>query len=332
MKKFVVIFAALPLLFLAPASVVLGNSDDKETKVVTVPVGEVINRDHIAVGDVVEISGTVNGDVYAFAGQVLVDGTVNGDLITAAGAITVSGTVSQDLRAAGGTITINGSIKRNITVGGGVVEITDDARIGGSILGGTGTINIAAPVGGNVKIGSGALTISNKINGDLEAGVEDLRLTSKAAVTGDLTYWSEKDASIDDKAVVSGEVTKKKPPAGFGPKFGPVVSGFSGFRIFSAIVGFISTLIIGLLLIKFFPNFGRSAASNLSSRPWASLGLGFAAFILTPIIGLILLVTLVGIPLALILGALYEAKFSNELAERCMKFGPLCWDFSSITL
>ena len=304
MKKLTIFLASLSLLFLAPVAIAK-DENSEETKIVSVPVGKVIDRDHIAIGDVVEISGTVNGDVYAFGGQVLVDGTVNGDLITAGGVVTISGKISQDVRAAGGQITISGDVGRNVTIGGGTVEFTSDAKIKGSVLAGVGNLSIAAPIGSNVKVGTGNLTISSRVKGDVEAGVGVLRLTSKAKVDGDLTYWSEEDASIDENAVVGGEVTKKTPPAAAKDRAGAVFGAFAGFNLFLKIVSFISTLIIGLLLIKLFPRYSRETVLTLRGRPWASLGIGVVALILTPIITVLLLITLVGIPLGLILGAIY---------------------------
>lgn len=307
MKKIIIVLSALILLFIAPIAIVQGEDkkDSEKTKITTVPAGEVIDNDYFGFGDVVEISGTVNGDVYAFGGQVLVDGKVNGDLITGAGTLSISGDVTQDVRAGGGQITISGNIGRNVTVGGGNIEFTKDAKVAGSVLAGGGNISLAAPVGGNVKIGAGNLTISNKINGDVEAGVGQIRVTSKAQVAGDLTYWSDQTASIDENAKIAGEVTKKKPPAAASPSPEKIFGVFTGFNLFLKIISLLSTLIVGLLLIKLFPRFSQGTISTLQKRPWASLGIGLAALVLTPIIFVILLVTILGIPLALILLALY---------------------------
>ncbi|MEX0622243.1 MAG: polymer-forming cytoskeletal protein [Candidatus Woykebacteria bacterium] len=305
MKKLFISIPIFALLFLVPSAQAQDNETDRETKIVTLPVGEVVNRDYFAFGDVVEVSGTVNGDVYAFGGQVLVDGAVNGDLITAGGTLTVSGDVSQDLRAGGGQVTISGDIGRNVTVGGGNVEFTSDASVRGSVLAGAGNLTLAAPIGSNVKIGAGNLTISSKVDGDVEAGVGMLRLTSRARVDGDLTYWSDQNASVDGNALVSGEITKKSAQGISKPSLQGVLGGFAAFNIFTTIIGFVSTFILGLLLIKFLPKFSSDTVNTLSKKPLASLGVGFLALLVTPIAFLILLVTVVGIPIAFILIALY---------------------------
>jgi cytoskeletal protein CcmA (bactofilin family) len=306
MKKIVIIFSTLALLFIAPVAVADNEKNNsKDTKITTLPAGEVVDKDYFAFGDIVEVSGTVNGDVYAFGGQVLVDGRVNGDLIAAGGTVSISGRITQDLRVGGGQVTVSGDVGRNVTVGGGNVEFTKEATVKGSVLAGAGNLSLASPVGADAKIGAGNLTISNKIGGDVEAGIGVLRLTSRAKINGDLTYWSEEKASIDENALVSGKVTKKTPPTTPGPKLGGAFDPFSGFNIFAKIVSLISTLIIGLLLIKLFPRYSSETVSTLRRKPWVSLGIGFLVLVLTPIIFTLLLVTIIGIPLALILLALY---------------------------
>ncbi|OGY25715.1 MAG: hypothetical protein A2134_02610 [Candidatus Woykebacteria bacterium RBG_16_39_9b] len=304
MKKLLVALPILALLILVP-SASANDKDNHKTKVVTLPVGEVVNKDYFAFGDIVEVSGTVNGDVYAFGGQVLVDGKVNGDLIAAGGMVNISGDVSQDLRVGGGQITISGQIGRNVTVGGGNVEFTNDATVRGSILAGAGNVTLASPVGTNVKIGAGNLTISNKIDGDVEAGVGDLRLTSKAKVAGNLTYWSDQQASIDEHALVSGEITKKSAPNIAKPSARGIFGGFAAFKIISTAIGLVSTFVLGLILIRFFPKFSSAAVNTLNKRPLASLGIGFLTLVATPIIFVLLLITVIGVPIALILLAFY---------------------------
>jgi len=303
MKKLIIIIISLTILLLAPS--VSANENKNKQKIVTVAVGEVINKDYFAAADSVEVSGTVNGDVYVFGGQVLVDGKVNGDLISAGGIVNISGEVSQDVRVGGGQVIISGKIGRNLTVGGGNVDITNSATIAGGIVAGGGNISLAAPIGKDVKIGAGNLTISNKIVGNVEAAVGMIRLTSKADIGGYLTYWSDTTASIDSSAKVAGTVTKKAPPAAARPKPGMILGGFAAFNIITAIISLVSTLILGLLIIKLFPRYNRAVVYTLKKRPWGSLGLGFASLILIPLIFVLLLILVATIPIAFILLALY---------------------------
>lgn len=79
----------------------------------------------------------------------------------------------------------------------------------------------------------------------------------------------------------------------------------AAFRAFATIASAVSTLIIGLLFARIYPSLSRAAVDALRRRPSASLGWGAAIFVGTPVVAALLTATLVGIPLALLLFALY---------------------------
>jgi cytoskeletal protein CcmA (bactofilin family) len=304
MNKLIFFFGLPVLLFTLPtfATQEQKEEDSKAGKLVTVPSGRVINKDYFAFGEKVEISGTINGDVYAAGGQILIDGTINGDLLAAGGKISISGNISQDARILAGQIIIDGKIGRNLTASGGNIELTDSATVGGGVVAGGGSIILAAPIGKEAMIAAGNLTVSDKISGNLEAFVGSLRLTSKAVINGDLTYWSDSPASIDENAKIAGNVTHKTPPK---PSPEKMLGIFTGLYLFATLISFVSTLIIGLLLIYFYPKYNRNIVSTLRKRPWASLGIGFVTLVVAPIALILIFSTVVGIPLALILLASY---------------------------
>jgi cytoskeletal protein CcmA (bactofilin family) len=274
-------------------------------KVVSLPAGAVINKDYFAYGERVEISGTVNGDVYVAAGEVLVDGRINGDLLAAGGTITISGSVSQNVRVAGGEITLSGKIGRNLTVAGGNVGLNESAAVAGGLVAAGGRVRLAAPVGKDAKIAAGSVLVSGPINGNLEAVTGDVRLTSKAAVSGDLIYWSQRRASITQGAKVGGVVTRKTMPEFSRPRVGTLLGALAGVVLLAKLVSVVSTLILGLLLVYVFPRYTQSTVSTLRQRPWASLGVGVVALVATPVAAGMLLITVLGVPLALMVTALY---------------------------
>lgn len=305
MNPIVVGLVMLASLFARPAWAQDEHSNAAEREVVILPADVVINRDYFAYGERVEISGTVNGDVYAAGGQILVDGTINGDLLAAGGAITISGTVSQDARIAGGQIAINGPIGRSLTVAGGNVDLNDSAAVGRSVVAAGGRVRVSAPVAADAKIAAGSVTVSNAVKGDLHAATGDLRLTSRAAIAGNLTYWSQTEASIDPGATVAGVVTRKTLPEHVGPKPGTLFAAVAGLLVLAKLVSVASTLVLGLLFLYVLPRYTGSAVAVLRQRPWASLGIGFIAFVVTPAAAGILLITVLGAPLGLLVAALY---------------------------
>jgi cytoskeletal protein CcmA (bactofilin family) len=282
----------------------LGASQQQDQRRATgesvLPAGAVVNGDYFAFGSLAEISGTVNGDVYAFAGQVVVDGQVNGDVLAAGGRIRISGTVAQDVRAAGGHISITGPIGRNLTVAAGNVELASSATVRGALVAAGGNVEVLSPVGGNSRIAAGTLVISSRVGGHIDAAVGTLRITSGAEVQGDINYWSDREASISDGARIRGKISRRAPPEK--PEVWPAL--LAGW-IFLAVISFVSTLILGLLSLRFLPGFHRSTVAILRERPWMSLAIGFVAAVVIPVACILLFAAVLTIPIALILTAAY---------------------------
>ena len=271
------------------------NDFERTKKNVVLPKDQVVDSDYYTAGKSVTISGSVKGDAYITAGTVDFEGTVDGDLIAAGGVVNIRGTILDDLRLVGGQVIISGDIRGNVTVAGGSITLTDSAKIGGSLITAGGNINIFGPVGENAIIGAGNLTIGNRIGGNVNAGAGEIKLTSSASIAGDLQYYSSSKAQIQEGAKVTGKVTHKIPtkisPA---PIFGV---GFFVLLIFEII----SALIVGLILLKFYPNFINTTIDIIQSKTLNCLGIGLLGVIVIPIIFLILLFTIIGMPLGIII-------------------------------
>ncbi len=303
MKKVLFLLLALLSITLVIALPVLAQEKNRN---VNLPESETVDHDYFAGGDQVHISGTVNGDAYVGGGTVIVDGKINGDLLTGGGNVTVSGNVQGDVRTGGGNVTISGAnIGGNITVGGGNIIIDKSTIIQGSIVAGGGNIQVFAPVGRGITIGGGSVLIANSVGGDILAGVGELTLSPGANVAGDLAYWSENKANIAEGATVSGTVKQEIPRDKDQKQFSDVskkVSGATaGFFLTLKIVDIIWLIIVGLALIFFFPNYTVRASDFVRTKFGWALLTGLIAIIVLPIAGVILFITLFGIPIAFIL-------------------------------
>ncbi|OGD84587.1 hypothetical protein A2165_02415, partial [Candidatus Curtissbacteria bacterium RBG_13_40_7] len=271
---------------------------DKTKKNVILPKEEIVNKDYFAVGDTVTLAGTVNGDAYIAGGIVNIEGQVNGDLIAAGGTVNLKGNITNDARVAGGEIVVSSQIDGNLTVLGGSVNIASGANVGGSLVSGSGNLNVFAPVGKGATIGSGNVTLGSTIDGDVVAGVGQLILTPNASVAGNLTYWSDQDVQVQPGAEILGQTTHNFPPK---PQKDQPQKVFAKVALTFKIIGFISALIIGFLLIRFLPVFTKKTTETINQKFWNSLGLGFLSIVLIPIVFIILILIVVTIPLALML-------------------------------
>lgn len=305
MHKKIVLIIVFLLAFTASVALAGGFGDFNTTgQYVSLGVDEEVNRDYFAAGKQVEVSGTVNGDAYLAGGEVVVDGVVNGDLLVAGGNVTISGTIEQDIRVAGGNVTISGEVGRNVTAVGGNVTITNTANVTGSLVTAGGNIRVSAPVAGNVKMAGGTIILSSEVGGFMHARADMLRLTSKASVGDNLVYWSHQEASIDEGALVTGEVTRHVVERPEIPKE-DFLKVIAGLKAFTRLIGLITALVIGLLLISFYPKFSLQATEVIKKRPWIAFGVGLLFLIVVPVVFGLLLTTVIGIKLAFLLLAGY---------------------------
>lgn len=249
---------------------------------VTLTKDQTINHDYFAAGSTVEVDGTVNGDVYAAGGQVTINGTVNGDVLAAGGTVTVDGTVNGNVRTAGGSIVIDGHISKNVSTAGGNIQVGRNAT-----------------VGGNLAVAAGTLTDSGMINGDANAAAGNLTVASAAHIGGTLTYWSNNPGSIAEGAV-AGAVTHRVPPAHHDQNNNRFAAA-----VLMALYWFVVTFIFAVLAMVWLPRHSAAITEALQKRPWASFGWGILVAVLTPLVGLVLLITVIGIPFGLALWALY---------------------------
>jgi cytoskeletal protein CcmA (bactofilin family) len=296
MQRIITAASVAALIFFLSTAAAQERARQRSARHATVPASQVVDGDYFAFGETVEISGTVNGDLYASGSQVVIDGRVNGDVLVAGGRVNLSGSVSQDVRAAGGQVTIAGNVGRNLTVAGGNVEIASSAVVRGGVVAAGGSVDLAAPVGGAAKIAAGTLILANRIAGDVEAAVGTLRIASKAEIDGNVSYWSGREASVSEGARIKGKIVRNVPPER--PRLFP--AALFAWLVFVSI-NFVCTLILGLLSARFLPRYHQSVIATLRERPWASLGVGFVAAVVLPVVCALLFATVLAIPLALIL-------------------------------
>jgi hypothetical protein len=275
---FIVIAAVSAWLPLQAAAADLRQGND-----VTVGPGETVNDDVYAGAGTISINGTVNGSVIAGGGTITVSGNVTRDLILGGGNITVNGHVGGSIIAAGGNITVNGAVAQDVVVTGGMIDVGSGATIGRDLVVAGGTATVSAPVARRVQMASGSLTLRNKVGGDVRGQVDHLKLDG-AQIAGNLDYTSNNSVELVNGASVAGATTRHTPvDRGGGPG-----NGFLGWL--RALVGILA---LGLLLIFLLPGVSTRAIDTERAQPWASLGIGAAILLITPIVAL--LVFIVGI-------------------------------------
>ncbi len=307
MFRFLAAFLLVSLTFVIFGGVVLAKTN--QNTVVVLPKDEVVDTNYFAAGDTVTLSGTVNGDAYLAGGVVNIEGTVNGDLIAAGGVIYIRGTVTQDVRVAGGQVIITGTIERNLTVVGGAATVADSGRVGGSVVGAGGSVQIYSAIPSDVNIAAGELTIGNTVGGNVFAAVGTLTMSPSANIEGNLTYMSEEPINIQKGATVSGTIREEKrlqmEKEKFKDKAEIAAKAGKSFFYTAKFINIITAFLVGLLFIFLFPKYSATITKQVSEKTWTSMGVGLLTLILAPIVALLLLVTIVGVPIGFLLIVAY---------------------------
>ncbi|WP_135827689.1 polymer-forming cytoskeletal protein [Halorussus halobius] len=224
----------------------------------------------------VEADETVDGDLTAFGGTVVVRGTVDGNLTAAAGNVLVAGQVNGDLEAFAGNVRINGTVTGDASAVGGNVFLDEGGRVDGALEAGAGNVVVEGEVGGDARLGAETVTVG-----------------PSAVVGGDLAYGGDLD--LADGASVAGEVREE---SNVNPDVGPVGGTLPGWVSWA--YGLLANLVLGAIAVLAFPRFSDGLADRVAGDPLRSGGVGLLLLVGVPVLLVLLAISLVGIPLALV--------------------------------
>ena len=297
-SSFHAVLLASALLVLVLPGAAMAAEVRNGTSAVVAP-GETLNDDLFASGQTVTVAGRVTGDVYAAGQTVVVTGTVDGDLLAAAQQVVVDGTVNGNVRAAGAVITVNGHVGRSVTGAAQQVNIGSSGSVDGSLVAAGETISAFGPVGRGITAGGGTLQLGGPVGGKVLAWANTLSLGPSTRIAGDLEYHSESQAEIPG-GTVAGRV--QYDPIQREARQAPVLNGLFDF---GGLVWLFGSAILGALAIIFAPRASARAVELGRQQPLLTFGVGLLALCTVPLAALLIGVTLVGIPLALAVGALY---------------------------
>jgi cytoskeletal protein CcmA (bactofilin family) len=172
------------------------------------------------------------------------------------------------------------------------------AQTAGDVVVVDGTTRIAGHATGDVISVSGPIFISGRVDGDVVAVSDRAVLAPTARVGGDLHYGDERPV-VARGATVGGKITNED--------WADAANGWGWVSSLAWWVAVsVSTLIVGVLLVWLAPAALYAAERAVRERLGATIGWGIAIAIGVPLLAIVALVTLVGIPfgIALLLAAI----------------------------
>lgn len=280
----------------------------------------VYSDDVILSGGTLKFDSRVEGDLIGFCYELVQSNSVGGNFNIFCYSVQGLGPVGGSLRGFARLISCNAPVGRNFIAYAQEINIGPDAVIGrdANIFG--ETVTIEGEIKGNLVVEAGRAELTGTV-GDcfcFEGG--ELEIGPNAIINGDLTYESPDKAEIPSSARITGEIKwtpsesrEKREPALFtvarvfswliphrayflGLTFisllffiGSAIPYPAGLSLF---VLWISLLISGYLLLLFTGGLSARTEKVLKEKTLPSIGLGFAIMLLTPIVSLILLLTI----------------------------------------
>ena len=280
MKRIPAIFVLLGLLpAVAPAyQLRVGET----TNALVLPAGAQIEEEALWAANSVDIQGATVRDLWLLAtAAVRFDGETGGDLRTFSASATIGGTVQGNLfaYANGLQLTTNSAVRGEVALFG-----ADLICEGG--------------VEGNARLFAKSATLGGRWGGDVRIFADEIRIAPGTRIAGDLVYTSSKPLVYDSSVAVGGTVKQRN-----------VLPPEAPLRARLARHGylFLAALLVGMPFVGFFPMVAGGAVRKLRVAPWRTLLAGLATLLFGPFLIAFAFVTIVGIPLALMLAALYGA-------------------------
>lgn len=242
----------------------------------------------------------VQGDLIAAAGRVTIDHAVSGDAAIAAGSIEVYGNIGDDLRAAGGMVSVSGRVGGDALLVGDSVSLGPHSEFGGRAWIAGNEVVIGGRLRNGLKIYGKNVLLLGEVAGPVEIHAERIEILSSARILGNVTYSGDHEIKIDPLATISGRVERKP---GIFEAYRPHLE----FPVWTALrpLLLLSLLAAGTLLYALFPRFIQTTSQTIGASPLKSIVLGAAIFFSLPPVILLLIITIIGIPIAMALLALY---------------------------
>jgi len=182
-----------------------------------------------------------------------------------------------------------------VITGGAVIPAGQTA---GDVVVLDGTVRIAGRATGDVISVSGPVRVTGRVDGDLIAVSDQATLGATARVGGDLRYGDERPVLVRG-ARVGGKISNED--------WADAASGWGWVSLIGWWLAVsVSTLIVGALRVLLAPGALFAAERAVRERPGATVAWGVAIVIGVPVLAVVALITLVGIPfgLALLLAAI----------------------------
>ena len=255
-----------------------------------------VNAKQFYANDKIKINEQQDYSVFAAGQEIDISSFIDGSTFVAGEDITI--TSSQDIIfAAGEDIKIKDAYAKDVFVAGMELEI-NNSQIR-DLFAFAEDIEINSEISHNAYLGATKVVIDSKIMGNVYIAAEEIIIKDGAEIMGTLEYPETAYIRISDHALIEKTKEFNVNEPDMGTSIQVMITDFINSYLAILITGF-------LLIILFKKQFDKLEKEELSFENVAKkVGLGFLLLIATPVVVLLLMCTIVGVPLSFMLLALY---------------------------
>lgn len=279
--------------------------------VVQIQADQVVASSLATTGSSITIDGKVQGDVFCAGQSIIINGFVDGDVFCAGQSITINGEVRGNVRVIGNTLTINGKVARNVMVAGSNIVLGSKAEVGWDMMMAGATASIQGTVKRDLEGVGSNLTLDGHVrrnvyfmSGDAQQGNKEgdakaestIHINKQAVIDGNFGYKARQEAQIEDGATIKGSTNHYMFMAREGRDRSAAAGG-----VWWMVIKIFSALLVGLILVSWLKKPVTEVTNKMFTQPLITIGTGLLLLIVTPVIAVILMITLIGFPLGLII-------------------------------
>ena len=224
-----------------------------------------------------------------FSGETIsIDTPIADDVLAAGSMVSINAPVNS-VMVAGGTVNVNAPVKGDVIAAGGQVYVNSD--VGGKVVAAGGNVNLGGNIGTNLVAAGGRVSIRPGETIAMDALIGGGNVVNSGRVNGTLTVYANNFTNSGSAGRVDFYKTENRAAQRDENR--------GQFNVF-ALLSIIGYFILGLILVKFLPGIFVAVDSEIRSSTLLKTVIGFVLIIASFIAVLIIAVTMVGLPVALI--------------------------------
>jgi len=252
--------------------------------------------------------GKINGSVVTFSTSINNSGYVSGNIIAFAPEFINSGVINKSVIGFYDNMYLNNAhIKKDLNCYANSLVTNENTVINGDVNLYADDVILKGSIGGDVMAVGKSITINGTVNGNVKIGCNELVLGKDARIKGSLFYESPNPIVKTDESKVSGIV--KNEDLGFNVSNilneNSSKSTLSQFLSYYNTLNKISVLLIAMLLFRLLPISSLKIELFTRRNVFKCLSVGAMTMLCVIPISFVLLMTIVGMPVAVHILSIY---------------------------